>query len=330
MRRRAFIILLGGAAVTSSAAWPLPARAQQPALPVIGFLSGRSPAETALLDAFRQGLGETGHAERTNVAIEYRWAEGRYDRLPALAADLVGRRVAVLVASGGLPAPLAAKAATTTIPIVFAIGVDPVEVRLVASLNRPGGNLTGVTNLNTELVPKRLELLHVLLPSTTVVAALVNPTNPNAEIQSRDLQAAARTLGLRIHVLHASTERDFDTAFTNLIQVRAGALVIGTDGFFLTRSQQLAALSVRYAVPAVFQYPEFAAAGGLMSYGGSDTEMFRLAGGYTGRILKGEKPANLPVQQATKIDLIINLKTAKALGLTVPLSLLGRADEVIE
>ena len=268
--------------------------------------------------------------ERKTVAIEYRWTEGRYDRLPELAADLVRRRVAVIVASGGLPSPLAAKAATTTIPVVFAIGVDPVEVGLVASLNRPGGNLTGVTNLNTELVPKRLELLHVLLPSATVVAALVNPSNPNAEVQSRDLQAAARTLGLQMHVLHASTERDFDTAFTDLIRLRAGALVIGTDGFFPSRSEQLAALSARRAVPAIFQYPEFTAAGGLMSYGGSDTDMFRLAGGYAGRILKGEKPAELPVQQSSKVELIVNLKTAKALGLTVPLSLLGRADEVIE
>jgi len=283
-----------------------------------------------IVDAFRRGLGDTGHVERKTVAIEYRWTEGRYDRLPELAADLVRRRVAVIVASGGLPSPLAAKAATTTIPVVFAIGVDPVEVGLVASLNRPGGNLTGVTNLNTELVPKRLELLHVLLPSATVVAALVNPSNPNAEVQSRDLQAAARTLGLQMHVLHASTERDFDTAFTDLIRLRAGALVIGTDGFFPSRSEQLAALSARRAVPAIFQYPEFTAAGGLMSYGGSDTDMFRLAGGYAGRILKGEKPAELPVQQSSKVELIVNLKTAKALGLTVPLSLLGRADEVIE
>jgi putative tryptophan/tyrosine transport system substrate-binding protein len=326
MRRRAFISLLVGAA-----ALPLAARAQQPpAMPVIGFLSGRSPTDTAIVDAFRQGLGDTGYVERKTVAIEYRWTEGRYDRLPELAADLVRRRVAVIVASGGLPSPLAAKAATTTIPVVFAIGVDPVEVGLVASLNRPGGNLTGVTNLNTELVPKRLELLHVLLPSATVVAALVNPSNPNAEVQSRDLRAAARTLGLQMHVLQASTDRDFDTAFTDLIRLRAGALVIGTDGFFLSRSEQLAALSVRHAVPAIFQYPEFTAAGGLMSYGGSDTDMFRLAGGYAGRILKGEKPAELPVQQSSKVELIVNLKNAKALGLTVPLSLLGRADEVIE
>jgi putative ABC transport system substrate-binding protein len=332
MNRRQ-LITLAGALAGAAASWPLAARAQQPAketMPVIGFLSGRSPAETGIINAFRQGLGAIGYAERKNVAIEYRWAEGRYDRLPALAADLVGRRVALIVASGGLPAPLAAKAATTTIPIVFSIGVDPVETGLVASFSRPGGNLTGVSNLNTELLPKRLELLHELLPSTTVVAALINPTNPNAEIQSRDLRAAARTRGLQLRILHASIEHDFETAFANLIQQRAGALVIGTDGFFLTRSEQLAAMSVRHGVPAVFQYPEFAKAGGLLSYGGSDIEMFRLAGGYSGRILKGEKPADLPVQQATKVELTINLKTAKALGVTVPLPLLGRADEVIE
>jgi putative tryptophan/tyrosine transport system substrate-binding protein len=326
LKRRELITLLGGAAAT----WPLAARAQQPATLVIGFLSGRSPAETKVVDAFRKGLGETGYAEHKNLSIEYRWAEGRYDQLPALAADLVGRRAAVIVASGGLPAPLAAKAATTTIPIVFAIGVDPVVAGLVASLNRPGGNLTGVTNLNTELVPKRLELLHVLLPSATIVAALLNPTNPNGEAQSRDLQVAARTLGLQMRILHASTERDFDMVFTNLMQQRAGALVIGTDGFFLSRSEQLAALSVRYAVPAIFQYPEFTTAGGLMSYGGSDTDMYQLAGRYTGRILQGEKPSDLPVQQSTKVELIINLRTARLLGINVPLSLLGRADEVIE
>jgi putative ABC transport system substrate-binding protein len=325
MRRREFITLLGGAA-----AWPLAAHGQQPSLPVIGFLHPASP-ETAASDvaAFRRGLGETGYVEGRNVAIEYRWAEGRNDRLPGLAADLVGRRAAVIAAISTPPA-LAAKAATSTIPIIFTTAADPVEARLVTSLNRPGGNLTGVTTLNLELGPKRLELLREMIPAATIIALLVNPTNLIAETQSRDLRAAARSLGLRFHVLHASTEREFDTVFATLVQLRADALIIGTDVLFINRTEQLAALTVRCRVPTISQYREFAAAGGLMSYGGNLTDLYRTVAVYTGRILKGEKTADLPVQQFVKVELVINLKTAKALGLTVPLPLLGRADEVIE
>jgi putative tryptophan/tyrosine transport system substrate-binding protein len=326
--RREFITLLGGAAI----ARPLAARAQQTAMPVVGFLSSTSPRlYEHRLRPFRQGLKEAGYVEGQNVEIDYRWAEGQHDRLPALAAQLVQRRVAVIVAAGGTPSAVAAKAATATIPIVFGVAVDPVEVGLVASLSRPGGNVTGVTNLNVEVGPKRLELLRELLPSVTVIAVLVNPASPAiADPFVRGMQAAARTLGLQLHVLHASTERDFDTVFATLVQLRAGALVIGPDVFFSGRSEQLAALTVRHAVPAIFQYRPFAAAGGLVSYGSDETEYYRLVGVYAGRILKGEKPGDLPVQQATKVELYINLKTAKALGITVPLPLSGRADEVIE
>jgi putative ABC transport system substrate-binding protein len=324
VKRREFITLIGGAT-----AWPLVGRAQQPAIPVVGFLNTKEPAaDPHLLAAFPRGLKEAGYVEGQNVTIEYRWAYNQYDRLPALAADLVSHQVTVIAAIGSPSAP-AAKATTTTIPIVFIIGFDPVEVGLVTRLARPGGNLTGVTVLGVELGSKRLELLHELVPTANIVAALINPNTPAAETQSTDLQMAARTLGLKLHVLHASTERDVDTVFANLLQLGAGGLVVGNDPFFTTRSGQLAALALRHAVPAIFQYRQFAAAGGLMSYGGNLADHYRLTV-YTGRILKGEKPADLPVMQSTKVELIINLKTAKALGLEVPPTLLSRADEVIE
>jgi putative ABC transport system substrate-binding protein len=324
--RRRFVALLGGAV-----AWPLAAPAQQPAMPVIGFLGFESPdVYAARLRAFRQGLREAGFVEGQNVAIEYRWGEGRYDRMSALTADLIRHQVTVIAAIGGLPSARAAKAATTAIPIVFVVGVDPIENGLVASLNRPGNNVTGVSVLNTELGAKRLELLHELVPTAAIVAALINPTNPDAETQSKTQQAAARALGLELHILHASTRRDFDAVFAAIAQLRAGALTIGSDQLFISWTEQLADLAVHHAVPAIFPFREFAAAGGLMSYGTSITDAHRLAGVYTGRILKGEKPTDLPVQQATKVELIINLKAAKALGLTVPLALLTRADEVIE
>jgi putative tryptophan/tyrosine transport system substrate-binding protein len=327
MRRREFIGLVSGAA-----AWPLTARAQQPAMPLIGFLGSASPTLWAhFLRAFHQGLGETGYIEGRNVAIEYRWALGENDRLPALAAELVRRQVAVIAAPASTPAALAAKAATTTIPIVFQVGTDPIAAGLVSSLARPGGNATGVTNLNTELGPKRLELLHQLIPTASTIAFLVNPTSPFiAETMSREMQSAARALGLQLHIVQASTEHDFATVFETLAQLQASALVIAPDALFISKNEQLGALTVRHAVPAITQFREFAAGGGLMSYGGSFTEAARLVGIYTGRILKGEKPADLPVVQTTKVELIINLKTAKALGLTVPTALLSRADEVIE
>ena len=326
MRRRQFISLLGGAA----AAWPLAASAQQPAMPLVGFLNGGSPGPFApQVAAFRQGLKEAGYIEGENVAIEYRWLEGQYDRAPSMAAELVRRQVAVIVAN--TPGNLAAKAATTTIPIVFTTAGDPVQLGFVASLSRPGGNLTGVTQLSVEVGPKRLELAHELVPAATIIGLLVNPTSPTlAEPITRNLQQASRTLGLKLHVLHASTEREIEKAFATLLQLRAGALVISPDPFFVLQSEQLAALALRQAIPAIFQYRPFAAAGGLVSYGGNLADSYRTAGIYTGRILKGEKPADLPVQQSTKVELIINLKTAKALRLTVSLPLLGRADEVIE
>ena len=327
MRRRDFITLLGGVA----AAWPMAARAQQPAMPVIGYLSSASPDRDAgRLRAFRQGLSETGFIEGRNVAIKYRWADEQHDRLPALAADLVHQQVAVIAQAGHVLGVFAAKAATTTIPIVFVTGVDPVGLGLVASLSRPGVNLTGVTTLGIELEPKRLELLHGLIPAARTVGALVNRMHPIAEAQSSELQAAARGLGLKLQILDASTERDFDAVFARLVELQADGLVIATDGLFISQSEHLARLAVRHAMPAIFQLRTFAAAGGLMSYGGDFAEMYRQSGAYVGRILKGEKPVDLPVQQVTRVELVLNLKTAKALGLDVPPTLLVRADEVIE
>ena len=329
MRRRDFLSLVGGVAALRPLAV---ARAQQPAMPVVGFLGSASPEQwsTRLL-AFHRGLSKMGYIEGRDVAIEYRWAEGHNDRLPALAADLVRRQVTVIAAVGGTPAALAAKAATTTIPIVFEIASNPIELGLVASLARPGGNVTGITTLNAEVEPKRLELLHELVPTATIVALLVNPTNPAlAQSSTKVLQASARKLGLQSNVLQASTDNDFDAVFARMVELKAGALVLGADPLFTSHFQQLAELALRHALPAVYEFREFAAAGGLLSYGTSLTDTFDLAGSYTGRILKGDRPADLPVQQATKVELMINLKTAKAFGITVPLSLLGRADEVIE
>ena len=326
--RRRFIALLGGTA----AAWPLRARAQQStAMPVVGFVhSATSHLFAGYVRVFHQGLSEVGYVEGRNVAIEYRWAENQYDRLPALVADLVRRQVTVIAALG-TPEAQAAKAATATIPIVFITANDPVQLGFVASLNRPGGNLTGVTTLNLEVGQKRLELLREMMPTATNVAALINPSSAvNAERLSRDLQTAAQILGLKVDVVKASTERDIDTVFETLVRQRVQGLVIGTNNFFTSRREQLAALALRHAMPAVYQFREFVAAGGLMSYGSSLTDLYRTAGFYVGRILMGEKPANLPVQQSTKVELIINLKTAKALGLDVPPTLLARADEVIE
>jgi putative tryptophan/tyrosine transport system substrate-binding protein len=301
---------------------------------VIGFLNAASPDQFAhVVEAFRVGLNELGYFEGRSVTIEYRWADGHYERLPALATDLVGRQAKVIATGSATSAAMAAKAASSAIPIVFMLGTDPVEVGLVASLSRPGGNLTGVTTLNVEIVPKRLEVLRELLPTTSIMAVLVNPINYSGTIEAdlKQVRSAAQALGLQaVHILQASTEADLDVAFSRLVELRAGGLVISADTFFSGQSQQLAALALRHAVPTVSPYREFVAAGGLMSYGASITGLYRLVGVYVGRILKGEKPADLPVQQATKVELILNLKTAKTLGLMVPLSLLGRADEVIE
>ena len=310
--------------------WPLSARAQQPTMPVVGYLSaGTSSGDARLVAVFVKSLGETGYQDGKTVQIEYRWAENQYDRLSSIAADLVRQKVAV-IAAVSTPAARAAKAATATIPVVFTTIADPVQIGLVASLNRPGGNVTGVTILSVEVGPKLLELLHGAVPSATTIALLVNPTNPNAETQSKNTQEAARRLGLELHVLNASTERDFDAVFAKVRELQAGALLISQDVFFNAESAQLGVLTVRHAIPAIFPLPEFAAAGGLMSYGASRSDAWHQAGIYVGRILKGEKPAELPVVQPTRFELTINLKTAKTLGLTVPPSLLTSADEVIE
>jgi ABC-type uncharacterized transport system substrate-binding protein len=325
MRRRDFIKAIAG----SAAAWPITARAQQ-SLPVIGFLNGSSPDSYAPnVDAFRQGLKEAGYIEGQNVAIEYRWAEGHFDRLPDLAADLVRRQVAVIAATS-TPANLVAKKATSTIPIVFTAGADPVQLGLVASLAQPGGNVTGVTQLSVEVLPKRIELAHELVPTATAIALLANPTDPTSDSELRNAQAAARTLGLELHTLRATNKAELDDAFTTVVQMRAAVLVVANSVFFNGYMPQMAALANRYSLPTIYTYRDFVAAGGLISYGSELTESYRLAGGYTGRILKGEKAAELPVQQATKIELLINLKTAKTLGLTIPPALLARADEVIE
>jgi putative tryptophan/tyrosine transport system substrate-binding protein len=323
--RREFITLLGGAA----AAWPLAAQAQQ--MPVIGYLSSGSPQGFATrLAAFRRGLEETGYREGQNVTIEYRWAEGKDDRLPAMAAELVQRRVNVLAAPGGVSPVLAAKAATATIPIVFETGVDPVAVGLVGSLSHPSGNLTGVTSLNVEVGPKRFELLRQLRPAASVVALLVNPNNPNSQTVITESRRAVRALDLELHVLQASSEGDFEGVFAKLGELRAAGLVVAPDPFFISRSGQLVILTIRHAVVAIFHTREFVAAGGLMSYGGSFAESHRQAGIYAARILKGDKPADLPIQQVTKVELYINMNTAKAFGIDVPPPLLARADEVIE
>jgi putative ABC transport system substrate-binding protein len=326
MRRREVITLLGGAA-----AWPLAARAQQPAMPVIGILASVSPAPYAsYIAAVKEGLRQTGYVEGRNVAIEYRWAEGQYDRLPQQAIELVDRGIAVIVLIGGGPTTAAAKAATATIPIVFVMGEDPVKSGAVASLNRPGGNATGVSLLTVAMEAKRLQLLHELMPNAAFVAIIVNPNNPQADEQLQELQAAARTLGVQVEAFKAGSPSEIDAAFAKLVERRASALHIAADAFFNTRREQFVVLSARHALPAIFHFREFAAAGGLMSYGPSLTDAYRQEGIYAGRILKGEKPAEMPVQQAVKIELVINMQTAKALGLTVPLPLLGRADEVIE
>jgi putative tryptophan/tyrosine transport system substrate-binding protein len=325
MKRREFIKLLGGAA-----AWPVVARAQQ-AMPLIGFLGARSAAESApVIAEFRQGLREIGYFEGGNVTVEYRWAEGRFDQLPRLAAELVARRVAVIAATGGEPAALAAKAATTAIPIVFAIGGDPIDAGLVTSLNRPGGNLTGVTLLLTGMEGKRLGLLREMVPAASLVAVLLNPAMGTFESQSKDIQEAARNVGLQMHVLRVSSEGEIDAAFAMAAEIRAGAALVGTDSFMISRRNQMIGMASRYAIPVMYPAREYAVAGGLMSYGVSIANAYRLVGMYAGRILRGEQPGDLPVQQPTRFEFVINLKTVRALGIEVPLGLSARADEVIE
>ena len=327
MRRREFVALLGGAA-----AWTFPARAQTPTtMPVVGYLGPESPQTFASrVKAFRDGLAQAGYVEGRNVTIEFRWAEGHYDRLPALAADLVDRQVALLVAPGGAPAALAAKSVTATIPVVFEMGGDPVALGVVRSLNRPEGNLTGVSSLSVALGPKRIEVLHEVLPTAATIAVVVNPTSPTADAQRANMDEAAKRLGLRLHVLHASTEQEFEAVFAALPQLGASGLAFTSDPCYANRSEQLARLAVRHGIPAVHQSRDFTLAGGLMSYGGNFVQSHQQAGAYAGRILRGEKPSDLPVREVTGVELFINLKAARAFGITVPRTLLTRADEVIE
>jgi putative tryptophan/tyrosine transport system substrate-binding protein len=327
MRRREFITVLGGAAAT----WPLATRAQQSPKPVIGLLAAPSAASYEYyLDAIREGLKESGYSEGQNVAIEYRWADGQYDRLPAMAADLVGRKVAVIVTVGGVPAALAAKAATPTIPIVFGVAEDPIKLGLVESLSRPNSNATGISFLTVELNRKRLELIREVMPKAATIALLLNPANQQAITQVPEMEGAAASLGLRLVVLNASSAGELDAAYAAAERQHVDALIIGADSFFLGRREQLVALAARYAVPTIYRYREESVSGGLMSYGVSLANAYRLEGNYAGRILKGQAPADLPVQQSTSVELVINLKTARTLGLSFPLPLLGRADEVIE
>jgi putative ABC transport system substrate-binding protein len=324
--RRELIAALGGAAT-----WPLTARAQQAAMPVVGFLNSASPAEWArFLAAFRRGLKETGFVEGQNVAIEFRWAEGQYERLPMLAADLVKRGIDVLVATGGSTSALAAKAATTTIPIVFSTGGDPVQEGLVASLSQPGGNSTGVSLLTTSLVAKRLEILREVVPNASVIGVLLNPNGASAKYQLEDVEKAAGTIGQQVHILRASSEREFETVFSTVVQRGIGALIVGADPFFSSRRDQLVALVAREGVPAIYEWREYPEAGGLMSYGSDLADGYHQVGIYGGRILKGDRPADLPVMQSTKVEFVLNLKTARSLGLTISLPLLGRADTIIE